>query len=151
MAQAQLQAGEARKALRSARAGRASADRSAQPFWDAELHRTMGLAHRAIDPQGIAASAHFDRAIEVARGQQAQMLELRASIDLGHLLMATGRDEAAADLLAKVIERASDGGEFTELATARALLAVAKNDPNRGRSCCRLPRPPLGASRSGFL
>ena len=62
-------------------------------------------------------------AIEVARGQQAKSLELRAAVSLGHLWRDEGKRTQARRLLAEVYDWFTEGFETPDLRDARSLLA----------------------------
>ena len=58
---------------------------------EAELHRSRGLLHLAVEGESLAAEACFRQGIEVARGQQALLLELRSATALAELLAGEER------------------------------------------------------------
>jgi predicted ATPase len=57
---------------------------------------------RIPNPDAPQAEASFQRALDVARGQQAKALELRAALSLRELWRRQGRREAARGLLAPI-------------------------------------------------
>ena len=78
-----------------------SSRQSGVPYWDAELQRRKGellLAADGVDR--AAAEACFRRAIDIAQGQSAKSLELRAATSLARLLAKQGQRRQAHDLLA---------------------------------------------------
>jgi adenylate cyclase len=98
-------------------------------FWRAEVYRLSGeLLWQGEDgsADGGAASdgaeACFRDAVEVARRQEAKMLELRAGMSLARLLEARGRVKEARQLLAEIYGRFDEGFETAELQAAAALL-----------------------------
>ncbi len=88
-----------------------------------EIHRvkaTLVLARSAADKD--AAEAAYREAIEVARGQQARLLELRAATSLARLWGDNGRRGAARELLAPVYQAFTEGIDTPDLRDAKALL-----------------------------
>ncbi len=68
------------------------------------------------------AEAAFRRAIEVAKGQNARSLELRATTSLAHLWQSQGKSAEARDLLAPVYDWFTEGFDTADLKDAKALL-----------------------------
>jgi predicted ATPase len=64
----------------------------------------------------------FEKAIEVARSQEAKWLELRAATSLARLCRDQGRHEEAERLLAPVYNWFTQGLHTRDLLEARALL-----------------------------
>jgi predicted ATPase len=99
-------------------------EESEERFWLAELHRLDGqIALKRPQPDQARAAACFLEAIEIARSQDALMLELRAATDLAQLRRdaGTGGDPRA---LLEPILATIEGGETTrDVLHARALLA----------------------------
>ncbi len=112
-------------------------------FYAAELHRLQGelLLLQAAAREGWpgvatagwpvtgmeapvcgAAEACYHRALEIARRQQAKMLELRAAMILSRLWRHTGQRQAALHLLAGIYDGFTEGFETAHLQEASALL-----------------------------
>jgi predicted ATPase len=93
-----------------------------QRFYEAELHRVRGalMIAEGMDPQAGAAS--IDRAIDVARRQNARFLELRATASRAALLRDLGLRQQARDLLAPVYGLFTEGLDTADLNEAKALL-----------------------------
>ncbi len=91
--------------------------------WEAELLRLRGelLLSKAMN-QGAEAEGCFHKAIEVARGQQAKSLELRAAMSLSRLWRDEGKRRQARQLLAEVYGWFTEGFETRDLRDARALM-----------------------------
>jgi predicted ATPase len=90
---------------------------------EAELHRARGVLHLAVsDGEARAAEACFRRGVDVARRQQALLLELRSAVALAELLAAEGRNGEARVLLEGVTSRFTQGHETPVLQDASALL-----------------------------
>jgi len=95
-------------------------------WWKAEIHRRKGeLLLQGTGRRRQAAEtpeACFQRALEVARRQQAKALELRAAMSLSRLWQQQGKHDAARQMLAEVYEWFSEGFDTVELQEAKALL-----------------------------
>jgi predicted ATPase len=94
-----------------------------QGFWDAELTRLKGEL-LLESGRGSAADAErlFGRAIEIARGQKALALELRAATSLARTLRARGRRDEARGVLEPVYAAFTEGFDTHDLVAAKALL-----------------------------
>jgi predicted ATPase len=96
--------------------------------WEAELHRIKGETLQASPgADGAQAEAAFRQAIEVAQRQKALSLQLRAAIALGRLLAARGECAQAADCVASVYSRFTEGFNTADLVAARALTEGFKD------------------------
>jgi predicted ATPase len=92
-------------------------------WWEAELYRLKGtLLFQLPIPDVPQAEACFQRALHVARSQQAKVLELRAAMSLGQLRLRQGEREAAQALLAPVYGWFTGGFDTPDLQEALALL-----------------------------
>ena len=96
-----------------------------EALFTSELHRLRGLiALRGTDPDREDAAAEaFALALEIARGQEARLLELRAALSLARLRRDQGRDAEARALLRPVYDWFSEGFDKPDLIEASALLA----------------------------
>jgi len=92
-------------------------------FWEAEIHRLRGvlLLRQPGTPQAEA-EAWLQRALDVARRQQAKSLELRATMSLAHLWQRQGKRTEAHELLAPIYGWFTGGFDTADLQEARALL-----------------------------
>jgi predicted ATPase len=68
------------------------------------------------------AEACFLKAIEVARGQSAKSLELRAVMSLSRLWQQQGKQQEAHELLAEIYDWFTEGFDTKDLQEAKALL-----------------------------
>ena len=118
LAEAQLRAGDGAAAFAAASEGLAVADRTQERWWEAELHRLQGMAL-----PDDARRPCLQRAIDVARAQQAAALELRATVGLARLLAGNGRAVEARRTLSAVYGRFREGLDTRDLRDAQALLA----------------------------
>jgi predicted ATPase len=66
--------------------------------------------------------AYFQRALDVARHQQAKSWELRAAMSLARLWRDRGKVQQARELLAPVYRWFTEGFETRDLKEAKALL-----------------------------
>jgi DNA-binding SARP family transcriptional activator len=92
-------------------------------WWDAELHRLRAELLVVADADAADAEAALRRALEIARGQQATSLELRAAGTLARLWAESGRTAEARGLLLPVYSSFTEGLETPDLQAARALLS----------------------------
>jgi predicted ATPase len=92
-------------------------------WFQAELHRISGkLSQRSQHPDEAKAEANFERALAVARQQQAKSWELRASMSLARLWRNQGKVQQARELLAPVYGWFTEGFDTRDLKEAKALL-----------------------------
>jgi adenylate cyclase len=94
-----------------------------QRYYEAETYRFKGELHlREANSDVEQAVACFQRAVDVARRQQAKSWELRAAMSLARLWADHGRRADAHDLLAPVYGWFTEGFETRDLKDAKALL-----------------------------
>jgi predicted ATPase len=92
-------------------------------WWEAEVSRLRGvLLLRQTMPQQVEAETWLQRALNVARRQEARGLELRAALSLARLWQQQGRRDAARQLLGAVYGWFTEGFDTTDLQEARRLL-----------------------------
>ena len=90
---------------------------------EAEVHRTAGeIALMSPAPEAAKAEAHFERALAVARQQQAKSWELRAAMSMARLWRDQGKPQQARELLAPVYGWFTEGFDTLDLKEAKALL-----------------------------
>ena len=90
---------------------------------EAEVHRISGeIALLSLNPDAAKAEAHFERALAVARQQQAKSLEIRAAMSMARLWRGQGKGDEARDLLAPVYGWFTEGFDTLDLKEAKALL-----------------------------
>jgi len=96
---------------------------SEEYMYRAEFARIRGEALlRQATPDPEAATACFEEAIELARGQGARVFELWAVTSLARLWQRQGRAAAARDRLTSVIGWFTEGLDLADLQAARSLL-----------------------------
>ncbi|HXM88676.1 MAG TPA: AAA family ATPase, partial [Candidatus Acidoferrum sp.] len=97
--------------------------RSGECFWEAEINRLRGeLLLRQSDSNAAGARSCFERAIQLARKQDAKSLELRATASLARLLAKQGNGAAARAMLADIYNWFTEGFDTADLKDAKALL-----------------------------
>ena len=74
------------------------------------------------EPDAAKAEAYFERALEVARQQQAKSWELRATMSMAHLWRDQGKARQARELLAPVYGWFTEGFDTLDLKEAKAPL-----------------------------
>jgi predicted ATPase len=101
----------------------ALAEEMDERWWEAELHRLKGQLLLSLTADNAAAAeACYERAINVAQGQGAKSLELRAATSLTRLWHRQGKVETARELLAPIYAWFTEGFDTVDLKEAKALL-----------------------------
>ena len=102
----------------------ASARDSSKEMWcDAELNRIGGeITLKSSGRDAAKAQAYFERALTIARQQEAKSWELRAAMSMARLWRDQGKREEARDLLAPVYGWFTEGFDTLDLKEAKALL-----------------------------
>lgn len=96
---------------------------SKERWYEAEVNRITGeVAVRPPGSEATKATAYFERALAVARAQQAKSWELRAAMSLARLWRDQGKQDEARDLLAPVYGWFSEGFDTRDLKEAKSLL-----------------------------
>ena len=91
--------------------------------YEAEVHRVAGeIALKSPEPDAAKAQAYFERALSVARAQEAKSWELRAATSLARLMRDQGKRDEAHDLLAPIYDWFTEGFNTLDLNEAKALL-----------------------------
>jgi class 3 adenylate cyclase/predicted ATPase len=94
-----------------------------EKWWSAEINRTAGeIALRSPELDAVKAEAYFERAVAVARQQQAKSWELRAAMSMARLWRDQGKPQQARELLAPVYGWFTEGFDTLDLKKAKALL-----------------------------
>jgi predicted ATPase/class 3 adenylate cyclase len=107
--------GEAMTTIETAREG----------WFEAEAHRIAGEIELRSSPQPDVpqAQAYFERALAIARAQQAKSWELRAAMSLARLWNGQGKASEARQLLGDTYGWFTEGFDTGDLREAAALLA----------------------------
>jgi predicted ATPase/class 3 adenylate cyclase len=92
-------------------------------YWDAEICRLRGvLLLRQPGTPPAEAETWLQRALDVARRQEAKSLELRTAMSLSRLWQQQGKRDAARALLAPIYGWFTEGFDTADLQEAKALL-----------------------------
>jgi class 3 adenylate cyclase/predicted ATPase len=124
IAEAFLMVGDRAGAASALQDGFAFVEQSGEQYWLADLHRLSGqVALLQAEPDRARAEACFAKAIEVARSQEARLLELRAATDLARLWRGSRADSDLRGLLEPILAMIEGGETARDISDARALLA----------------------------
>jgi predicted ATPase len=94
-----------------------------ETWCEADILRIAGeIALKEPEPDAAKAEAYFERALAVARKQQAKSWELRAAMSIARLWRDQGKRQQARDLLAPVYGWFTEGFDTLDLKEAKALL-----------------------------
>jgi predicted ATPase len=100
-----------------------------EPWWEAEVYRLRGvLLLRQPETSQAEAETWLQRALDVARRQEAKSLELRAAMSLARLWQQQGKQAEAQALLAPVYGWFTEGFDTADLQEARALLGAFSDE-----------------------
>jgi predicted ATPase len=100
-----------------------AAETTKERWFEAEIQRIAGeIALKSPEPDAAKAEAYFERALAVARAQQAKSWELRAAMSMARLKRDQGKRDEARDLLAPVYGWFTEGFDTLDLKEAKALL-----------------------------
>jgi predicted ATPase len=127
LAEASGKAGRAQEGLAVLAEALATARRTGERWYEADLYRLKGelmlepLEFGVPSPE-TEAEACFEQAIDIARRQGTRLFELRAAVSLGRLRMRQGKKQEACTQLAEVYGRFTEGLDTKDLREARALL-----------------------------
>jgi predicted ATPase len=92
-------------------------------WYEAEINRIRGEIALELPQLGPSqAEGYFERALSVARAQQAKSWELRAAMSMARLWRGRGKRNEARDLLAPVYSGFTEGFDTRDLKEAKALL-----------------------------
>jgi tetratricopeptide (TPR) repeat protein len=98
-----------------------------ETWYEADVHRIAGeIALMSPERDAAKAEARFERALAVARAQQAKSFELRAAMSMARLWRDQGKRDEARELLAPVHGWFTEGFDTLDLKQAKALLDELK-------------------------
>jgi class 3 adenylate cyclase/predicted ATPase len=101
----------------------AAVETTKEKWCEADIHRTAGeIAQMSPELDAAKAEAYFERALAVARQQQAKSWELRAAMSMARLWRDQGKRAEARELLAPVYGWFTEGFDTLDLKQAKALL-----------------------------
>jgi hypothetical protein len=110
-------------------------------FYEAELLRLEGELARSGNTAPERCAALFDRAIEIAKHQEARLLELRA---LTSLVRSGEAQPRAGELLARVavvLEQLTPTHDCADAREARSLLQASQGNPTCPRDTSSIKAP----------
>jgi len=100
-----------------------------ESWYEVEVNRIAGeIALMSPVPDAAKAECYFERALAVARQQQAKSWELRACMSLARLWRDQGKVSDARELLAPVYGWFTEGFDTRDLKQAKALLDVLERE-----------------------
>jgi DNA-binding winged helix-turn-helix (wHTH) protein/predicted ATPase len=111
-----------------------AAKRFGERFFESELHRLKGeLLLELFEQRQDDAIACCQRALTIARSQDARLLELRAATSLAHLWHRQDRHSEATTLLAPLLAWFTEGLTLPDLHAAKVLLDPLTSRPRSTR------------------
>jgi predicted ATPase len=123
LARAHAELGDFDEAWRCIGEATTAAETTKERLCEAEVFRTAGeIALMSPDPDVAKAASYFERALAVARQQQAKSWELRAAMSMARLWRDQGKRQQAHDLLAPIYGWFTQGFDTVDLKEAKALL-----------------------------
>ena len=123
LASAYAKVGQFEEAWRCISEAMTAVETTKENWYEAEANRVAGeVALKLPEPDAAKAEAYFQRALRLARQQQAKSWELRAAMSLARLWRDQGKVRQARDLLASVYGWFTEGFDTRDLKEAKALL-----------------------------
>jgi len=123
LAKAYAELGKFDDAWRSIDEAMTAVETTKESWYEAEALRVAGeIALRSPEPGAVKAEAYFERALAVARQQQAKSWQLRAAMSMVRLWHNQGKRDEARDLLAPVYGWFTEGFDTLDLKEAKSLL-----------------------------
>jgi len=106
---------------RCIREAMATIEATKERWCEAEVIRVAGELALSTEPDAARAEAYFERALAVARGQQAKSWELRVAMSMARLWRDQGKRQQAHDLLASIYSWFTEGFDTRDLREAKVL------------------------------
>jgi predicted ATPase len=123
LAEAHAELGQFDNAARCIGEAMTALETTKERWHEAEVNRIAGeIALLPPESDMAKAEAHFERALAVAREQQAKSWELRAATSMARLWLDQGKGPQARSLLASVYGWFTEGFDTLDLKEAKALL-----------------------------
>ena len=123
LAKAYAELGQFGDAMRRIGEAMTAAETTGERWSEAEINRIAGeITLKSQEPDAATVEAYFERALAVARQQQAKSWELRAAMSMARLWRDQGKVQQARDLLAPVYGWFTEGFDTRDLIEAKALL-----------------------------
>ena len=124
LAKSHADLGQLDDAWRSIDEAKAVIERTKETWFEAHVHRVAGeIALKSPEPDAVKAEDYFERALTVARRQQAKSWELRAAMSMARLWRDQGKVQQVRELPAPVYGWFTEGFDTLDLKEAKALLA----------------------------
>ena len=123
LARAHAELGQLEEACRCIGEATSMIETTNERWYEAEINRIAGeIALMSPEPDAAKAEANFNRALAVARQQEAKSWELRAAMSMARLWRDQGKPQQARELLAPVYGWFTEGFDTLDLKEAKALL-----------------------------
>jgi predicted ATPase len=123
LARAHAELGQFEEAWRCIGEAMTAVETTKEKWCEAEVHRVAGeIALKSPEPDATKAQGYFERALSVARLQEAKSWELRAATSLARLWRDQGNQDKAHDLLGPIYGWFTEGFNTLDLKQAQALL-----------------------------
>jgi predicted ATPase len=123
LAQANAELGQFDDAWRCISEALTGIDTTKERWFEADLNRIAGeVMRRSPESDATKVEAYFERALAIARQQQAKSWELRAAMSMARLWRSQGKSQQASELLAPVYGWFTEGFDTHDLKEAKALL-----------------------------
>ena len=123
LARAHAELGQFDEAWRRTTEAGAAVEATEERWYEAEVNRIAGeIALMSSKQDAARAEASFERALAVARQQQAKSWELRAAMSMARLWRDQGKPQQARELLAPVYGWFTEGFDTLDLREAKAML-----------------------------
>ena len=120
-ARAHAEIGQFDDAWRCIREATRAVETTKETMFEAEVYRIAGeIALKSPQPDVAKAQAYFERALAVARKQQAKSWELRAAMSMARLWRDQGKVQQARELLAPVYGWFTEGFDTRDLKEAKS-------------------------------
>jgi predicted ATPase len=97
-------------------------EKTKERLHEADVNRVAGEIALKSSPESDTAEAYFERALSVARAQQAKSWELRAAMSMARLWRDQGKRDEARELLTPVYGWFTEGFDTLDLKEAKSLL-----------------------------
>jgi predicted ATPase len=125
LARANAELGQFNDAWRCMGEATTAMETTKEKWFEAEVDRMAGeIALKSPLPDAAKGEMYFERALTVARAQQAKSWELRAAMSLARLWRDQGKERQARELLAPVYGWFTEGFDTRDLKEAEALLGT---------------------------
>ena len=123
LARAYAELGQFNNACRCIDEAMTAAEKAKERWHEADIYRMAGeIVLMSPESDAAKAEAYFERALAVARHQQAKSWELRAATSYARLMRDLGRVKEAYDLLAPINGWFTEGFDTRDLKEAKVLL-----------------------------